>query len=116
MVALAVTLLLVASPALSHSEAAVDCLSYLSAERSFEKKSGSIPDHRAIEGALAALPLLSRDLDGDPWQRYIDASNKLDWAVERQEQLLDEEARQQLLGGSVSNSNIRASTARKSWG
>ena len=94
---------------------ATDCLGYLSAERSYENKTGKALDHDAIEQALTALPPLSRDLDGDPWQRYIDASNKLDWAVERQQQLYEEDARQQLLGNSVPNFNIRASTSRKSW-
>ena len=110
MVALAAIFLLVPS-----AVSAVDCLGYLSAERSFEKKTGKAPNHGVIEEALVALPPLSRDIDGDPWQRYIDASNKLDWAGERQQQLHEEDARQKLLGRSVPNLSIKVSVASESW-
>ena len=50
-------------------------------------------------------------MDGDPWQRYIHASDKLEWAREYQQRLYEEDERQKLLGGSVPNFSIRSSSA-----
>lgn len=92
------------------SASAVPCLSYLSAERSFQEKAGKRPDHRAIEAALSRLKL-SPKLRGDPWQKNIDAADKLKWSRESQDRLYAEDARQKLFGRSVPNISIKSKVA-----
>jgi len=95
------------------SASAVDCLSYLSAERSFQKEAGEAPNHRTIEAALSGLPAPTTPLNGDPWQKYLDALNRLAWARESQDRLHKEHDRQNLLGGEVPNYRIKSSVAHK---
>ena len=91
---------------------AVNCLGYLSAERSFQKKTGSQPDHKAIESRLSKLPSVHDIPYGEgAWHKYIDASNELDWATESQAELYNEHNRQTLLGKSIPNYRIKSSTA-----
>ena len=94
--------------------AAVDCISYLFAERVFQEKTGSAPDHPAIERALAAVPAKESRRDGGPWDKYIDAKNELKWASDHQKKLRQIHDRQTILGGSVPNYSIRSKIAFKS--
>ena len=95
---------------------AVNCLNYLSAERAFWKKTGKEPDHKAIESRLSKLPsILNLPYGEGAWHKYIDASNKLDWAIESQTELDNEHNRQTLLGKSIPNYRIKSSTASERW-
>lgn len=92
------------------SASAAPCLSYLRAERSYQEKVGKPPDHRAIGAALSRLTL-SQKPQGDPWQKYIDAQAKKDWATDYQDRLYKEDAKEQLFGRSLPDIRTKMKTA-----
>ena len=93
-------------------EKPVNCLSYLTAEKSYETNTGRAPDHAAIEALLVKVP--RGDIakpEASPWQRYIDASRERDWAIESRAELDNEQRRLELAGKQAPNYRIREKIA-----
>ena len=76
-------------------ESPADCLGYLVAERLFQEKAGT-PNYQEIEVALARVPVGNRD---NPWEKWLDAWRRVDWATEYRDRLVAEDERQKMQSG-----------------